>query len=208
MTFLKHNKKIIKISIGIAVFLVTLAVIFIPTSFEQTYALHNTEEIWCFTDSGQTSCISSADTPDSHLECIAINTSSSSCFQLEEEATYYLKRNDEDEAIYWHDSTTDIYNLIRAVTKPFPGAFSYLDNDPDSKIYIWRAIPFDNHLEWHESQTGEILEVFFDGSCVVNTGDSTLLVLENEGHQFSEGDVGRRFGNLNNSRKIWENIPL
>ncbi len=137
-----------------------------------------------------------------------LNGTASLSPQFEEEATYYPKRNEEDGVIYWHDSTNDIYNLIRAVTKPFPGAFSYLDNKPDSKIYFWWAIPFDNHLQWPEAKTGEILEIFFNGSFVVKTGDSTLLVLESEGHQFSEKDVGRRFGNLNKSRRIWENIPL
>ena len=50
--------------------------------------------------------------------------------QLKEGAVYYPKRSEEDGIIYWDDSTTNIYNLIRAVTKPFPGAFSFIDNNP------------------------------------------------------------------------------
>jgi methionyl-tRNA formyltransferase len=122
-------------------------------------------------------------------------------------ASYYPKRSAEDGLIYWTDTTLEIYNLIRAVTRPFPGAFTCLDDDPERIIFIWRAIPFDTHLTWPAAAAGEIVEVFDDGSFVVKTGDSSLLVIESEGHQLNYKDVGRRFGPQNQPRKVWEQLP-
>lgn len=122
--------------------------------------------------------------------------------------SYYPKRTEEDGLIYWDDSTLEIYNLIRAVTRPFPGAFSFLDDQTSQKIRIWRAIPFDTHLVWPDAKSGEVVAVFYDGSAVVKTGDTTLLIQECEGHRFVEADIGRRFGQLGQVRKMWKDLPL
>lgn len=127
--------------------------------------------------------------------------------QSQEGVSYFPKRNPEDGIIYWEDSTEAIHNLIRAVTKPFSGAFSYLDDNPNQRVFLWRAIPFDTHLTWEDAKPGEIVEVFFDGTFVVQTGDSSLLVLESEGVTLTSKDVGRRFGHLGQPRKVWENLP-
>ncbi|MDP3766299.1 MAG: formyltransferase family protein [Nanoarchaeota archaeon] len=127
--------------------------------------------------------------------------------QQSENATYYPKRSEEDGLIYWEDSTDDIYNLIRAVTKPFPGAFSYLDNEPNKKVHIWRAQPFDTKLAYADSKPGEIVEVFYNGMFAVKTIDSTILVTESEGHNFTVNDIGKILGHLNIPRKKWENLP-
>lgn len=54
----------------------------------------------------------------------------------------YPKRTPADGEIDFKRSALDVYNFIRAITKPYPGAFAYL---PDgSKIVIWKAeIVFD-----------------------------------------------------------------
>ena len=96
--------------------------------------------------------------------------------QLKEGVTYYPKRTAEDGLIDWNKTTLEIYNLIRAVTYPFPGAFTYFDGE---KTIIWKAIPFDTQLQWN-TDPGIIVEIFYDGSFLVKTGDSTLLVQEYE----------------------------
>jgi methionyl-tRNA formyltransferase len=127
--------------------------------------------------------------------------------QPKEGTSYYPKRGAEDGLIYWTDPTIAIYNLVRAVTRPFPGAFSYLDNDAARKVFIWRCIPFDTRLSWPGSVPGEIVEVFYDGTFVVRTGDSTILVQDSEGAQFTDADISRRFGDLDTPRKQWPNLP-
>lgn len=127
--------------------------------------------------------------------------------QAAEPATYYPKRTAADGLIYWTDSTLEIYNLVRAVTRPFPGAFAYLDDDPEKKLILWRAIPFDSRLDWPEAQPGEIVAVFLDGQFVVKTGDATLLVEKHEPATLTPADTGRRLGTLGTPRKVWENLP-
>lgn len=43
-------------------------------------------------------------------------------------ATYYGGRSPADGEIDWQRNAEQIYNLVRAVTRPYPGAFSYLGN--------------------------------------------------------------------------------
>jgi methionyl-tRNA formyltransferase len=56
-------------------------------------------------------------------------------------ATYALQRSPEDGAIDWARPAADIVRLVRATTKPYPGAFGMLGGE---KIVIWRARPLDS----------------------------------------------------------------
>ncbi len=59
-------------------------------------------------------------------------------------ATVFGGRTPEDGRIDWSQSALSIYNLIRAVTRPFPGAFT----DSDSKrLHIWKARPLPQALQ-------------------------------------------------------------
>ena len=51
-------------------------------------------------------------------------------------STYFGRRTPADGLIDWNQNAQTIYNLIRAVTKPFPGAFF---EENGKKIIIWRA---------------------------------------------------------------------
>ncbi len=50
--------------------------------------------------------------------------------------SYYGGRRPEDGRISWDTSAERIYNLIRGVTRPYPGAFCHLGTQ---KILIWKA---------------------------------------------------------------------
>lgn len=89
------------------------------------------------------------------------------------EATFYQKRTPEDGLIDWSKSVFEIYNFIRALTKPFPGAFTFLNK---TKVSIWNAQPFDTRISYLEAVEGEVVEVFRDGEFVVNCNSGTLLV--------------------------------
>jgi UDP-4-amino-4-deoxy-L-arabinose formyltransferase/UDP-glucuronic acid dehydrogenase (UDP-4-keto-hexauronic acid decarboxylating) len=56
--------------------------------------------------------------------------------QQDSSATYFGKRCPEDGEINWNGSTAEARNLVRAVTQPYPGAFTFTG---DRKIIIWSA---------------------------------------------------------------------
>ena len=57
--------------------------------------------------------------------------------QDESAVVYWHQRNDEDGRLYWHRSTAEeCHRLIRAVTQPYPGAFTYWDS---RKVRIFAA---------------------------------------------------------------------
>jgi UDP-4-amino-4-deoxy-L-arabinose formyltransferase/UDP-glucuronic acid dehydrogenase (UDP-4-keto-hexauronic acid decarboxylating) len=47
--------------------------------------------------------------------------------QDESRASYWAKRTPDDGLINWDLPARDLYNFIRGVTHPFPGAFSYIE---------------------------------------------------------------------------------
>ena len=51
-------------------------------------------------------------------------------------ASYFGGRKPADGEIQWDQSATQIRNLVRAVTKPYPGAYTYLG---EKKVFIWEA---------------------------------------------------------------------
>lgn len=54
------------------------------------------------------------------------------------QGSYFGGRKPEDGKIDWTDSAWNIYNLVRAVTRPFPGAFCEFAGE---KMLIWWAAP-------------------------------------------------------------------
>jgi methionyl-tRNA formyltransferase len=51
-------------------------------------------------------------------------------------ATKFGGRRPEDGRIDWRRPAVEIYNLIRAVTHPYPGAFTFLRG---KKVFVWKA---------------------------------------------------------------------
>lgn len=92
--------------------------------------------------------------------------------------TWYGKRTPEDGKINFKQKTRDIYNLIRGVTCPFPGAFAYIN---EQKITIWKAYPFDSIIDFSAYCPGEIIAVF-DGNLLVRTVDGSLIINDYEYH--------------------------
>ena len=92
--------------------------------------------------------------------------------------TFYAKRSFEDGIIDWQRmSVRQIYNLVRAVTRPYPGAFT---QDTEGRIaHIWIAQPWDACLPFYSSaECGEIVECFASGDFVVKCTDGLLLVTD------------------------------
>lgn len=97
--------------------------------------------------------------------------------QKESDAFYFPKRTPDDGYIDWSLDSEDIYNLIRGLTRPYPGAMTKVQSQI---ITIYKAIPF--NLELSKSyRPGEIAMKFHNGDFLVATRDSFLLVTEYSG---------------------------
>lgn len=90
------------------------------------------------------------------------------------EPTYYPKRTPDDGEIHWSEPMDDIYNLVRAVTRPYPGAFTFHDGE---RINIWSVRPFSTDFGF-DADAGEILAAFDTGEFVVSTPDGSVLVTD------------------------------
>lgn len=89
-------------------------------------------------------------------------------------ATYACRRLPEDNAVQWNLGTVAIHNLIRAVTKPYPGAFTTLDG---RRLRLWSASPVGDGPAYVGRVPGRVVGVSEEGVMVL-TGDGTLLVRE------------------------------
>ena len=90
--------------------------------------------------------------------------------------SFYPKRNPEDGLIDWKDDILNITALIRAVTKPFDGAFSILEKE---KFIIYRANIFYTDLESHAFKLhdfGEVVDIFPNGKFLVRCSGGILIV--------------------------------
>ena len=100
--------------------------------------------------------------------------------------SWYDKRTAADGKIDFHARTRDIYNLIRGVTAPFPGAFAMLG---ERKATVWEAHPFDEMIDFSDYAPGEVIDVF-DGKPIVRTVDGSLLIDRYEcGTELKKGDI-------------------
>ena len=86
--------------------------------------------------------------------------------------SWYMKRTASDGKIDFRGRTRDIYNLIRGVAAPFPGAFAMCAGE---KVTVWEAHPFDEMIDFSAYTPGEVVDVF-DGKPVVRTVDGSLLI--------------------------------
>lgn len=100
--------------------------------------------------------------------------------------SWYNKRTAADGRIDFHERTRNIYNLIRGVAAPFPGAYAMLG---DERVIIWSARPFDEMIDFSAYAPGEVIDVF-DDRAVVRTVDGSLLIDSYEcGRKLKAGDV-------------------
>lgn len=101
------------------------------------------------------------------------NLKSWKCIKQKKNARYYPKRIPADGQIDWNRPAVDIYNFVRALTKPYPGAFTYFGA---TQINIWKARPFEINFKDSSTEPGKILHKFENGSFLVATRDNPLLI--------------------------------
>ena len=80
-----------------------------------------------------------------------------------------------DNRIDWSQSATQIARLVRAMSRPFDGAFSFLGSE---RLIVWRARS-EASTAWFGAP-GQVAERRADGSVAVCTGDGFLVLEEIE----------------------------
>jgi methionyl-tRNA formyltransferase len=88
--------------------------------------------------------------------------------QDESQATCFGGRKPEDGRVAWTQSSRQIFNLIRAVTDPYPGAFTEVNG---TRLMLWWAEPDSPAARGRTGQPGEVLSV---SPLVITTSDGAL----------------------------------
>ena len=102
--------------------------------------------------------------------------------QDDSKATINERRRPSDGLIDWSKNSLSCYNWIRALTNPYPGAFTYWKG---KKILIWES----KISQYKETKIGEILEA--DEKIIVSTGIGSLelLILQVEDEPICSGEL-------------------
>ncbi len=102
------------------------------------------------------------------------------------QASWYARRTPEDGVLDWHRPVDELVRLVRASTRPHPGAFSFCD---DARIIIWRAEAcIDLAIT---GVVGRVVHMESTGSFVVQCGEGLLRVTE---YSISEGQWQPKVG--------------
>jgi methionyl-tRNA formyltransferase len=113
--------------------------------------------------------------------------------QDESKATYRGRRRPEDGRIDWSQPTRRIDGLVRAVTDPFPGAFTF---ERGRKLMVWSGTPLST---WGRSVSeprptpGTVI-----ADSVIATGDGSYRIerceFVNDGSRHPRFDLGTKLG--------------
>ena len=91
--------------------------------------------------------------------------------------SHYAKRTPEDGRIDWEElDVWQIYNAVRAQTRPYPGAFATIDG---VEYRFWRCRPFDTRITYPGAAYGTCVERFGD-RLLINCRGGLLLIDEYE----------------------------
>ena len=94
--------------------------------------------------------------------------------QDENLASYYGKRTPADGELHWTRPATELDCLVRAVTQPYPGAFSFAT---DRKFIIWQSKVIDSDSD---ATPGTVLSV---DPLQIACGSGTLEIVAGQGDQ-------------------------
>lgn len=94
--------------------------------------------------------------------------------QDDSKANYWRKRNKQDGVINFKMSSRTIYNLVRALTRPYVGSH-LLYNDEEIKVWKVREV----QCKIQNIEPGKVIEKK-DNAITIKTADSAIKILEHE----------------------------
>lgn len=93
--------------------------------------------------------------------------------QNDDKAYYFPQRTREDGMIDWSRPARLIYDFVRALAKPYPGAFTVLDGRP---VTIWSGRYIDSdETNLIASDPGQVLLIYPNGELLITCGDGLFL---------------------------------
>ena len=115
--------------------------------------------------------------------------------QDQSRASYFGGRKPEDGRIDWKASAEEIYNLLRAVTRPWPGAFTFREG---KKVFLWWGYP---RPEETSGSPGEILSL---DPLEIATGKGILVAetLQTEGGPEQTGVAWGKTEKISSGQKL------
>ena len=110
--------------------------------------------------------------------------------QPKNKSSFLPKRSPQNGGINWEESAVRITNLVKALTRPYPGAFSILNG---VCVYILRSQIFDSKIEFGYVDPGEIIEVFPNNDFIVATIDFPIYVRDYYSKETLQIEKGLKF---------------
>jgi len=108
----------------------------------------------------------------------------------DEEASYLPQRTAQDGEIDWDRKGKEIYNFVRALTRPYPGAYAKLKGEI---FHVWHVMYLNiSFAIWEKEKVGTILQIQPNGELLVKCKDGIIYIdnYQNENKvQFHRGDI-------------------
>lgn len=114
--------------------------------------------------------------------------------------SYFGRRRPEDGRIDWQWPARRIFNLVRAVTHPYPGAFCFVGG---RKLMVWEARIGSESS--HQGAPGQVIGETEDGSIEVAAGEGSVIV---KAVQFAGSREGAAREALSQSGRIADSIQF
>ena len=105
------------------------------------------------------------------------------------QGNYFGRRRPEDGRIDWRWPARRIFNLVRAVTHPYPGAFGFING---CKVYVWTAKIAAESGD--RGVAGEVVAEHVGGAIEVAAGDGSVVLSRVQIEGGAEGSPCEIFG--------------
>ncbi len=105
-----------------------------------------------------------------------------------EEGSYVYRRKPEDGVLDWTGRSADVYNMIRALVYPFPGAFTHFNG---LKTVVWWGVPISIGPE--DPKPGQLYRFDHSDQWAIAAGEGGILLEEIEIEGVGKGKPGSLF---------------
>ena len=91
------------------------------------------------------------------------------------EGSFRRLSGERDSMIHWDKDTEDIYNKIRAISRPYPGAFTELDG---KRILVWKAEECQSFIFGDYEKPGTLVARLYDNSLIFKTRNGFIRITD------------------------------